>query len=116
MRPAMMVTGELHPGAALTVSVVLLTAVTGISYSLNPWAVAPVVAGILLNVLYEYAKAWSLVANLDFSNQALKNLLESAGCSMVTRDEGIRELREAVSAPPAAGGSCRSFLFHMPMQ
>ena len=66
MRPAMMVTGELHPGAALTVSVVLLTAVTGISYSLNPWAVAPVVAGILLNVLYEYAKAWSLVGNLVF--------------------------------------------------
>ncbi|MBU0754895.1 MAG: UbiA family prenyltransferase [Planctomycetes bacterium] len=61
-----MVTGELDPKAAMITSTVLLAAVTFISCLLNPWAVVPVVAGVLLNVLYEYAKAWSLMGNVVF--------------------------------------------------
>ena len=61
-----MVTGEINPGVAMRVSTVLVAAVAVISYFLNPWAVIPLVVGVLLNVLYEYAKAWSLVANLVF--------------------------------------------------
>jgi len=61
-----MVTGELNPRMAMTVSAVLVTGVTIISYFLNPWAVVPIVIGVLLNVLYEYAKAWSLMGNVIF--------------------------------------------------
>lgn len=61
-----MVTGELHPKGALITSTILLSGATVVSYFLNPWAVIPVIAGVLLNVLYEYAKAWSLAGNLIF--------------------------------------------------
>jgi len=61
-----MVTGELNAAGAMILSIVLLAAVALASCFLNPWAVVPVVAGVLLNVLYEYAKAWSLVGNLVF--------------------------------------------------
>jgi geranylgeranylglycerol-phosphate geranylgeranyltransferase len=61
-----MVTGELNPRAAMVVTGLLLAGVTAVSWFLNPWCVIPVVAGVLLNVLYEYAKAWSLVANVVF--------------------------------------------------
>ncbi|MFW6152439.1 MAG: UbiA family prenyltransferase, partial [Verrucomicrobiota bacterium] len=61
-----MVTGELNPGWAMATSVVILFLVTVISFLLNPWAVIPVIAGVLLNVLYEYAKAWSLIGNVVF--------------------------------------------------
>lgn len=61
-----MVTGELNPCWAMTTSIVLLLVVTGVSFFLNPWAVIPVIAGVMLNVLYEYAKAWSLIGNVVF--------------------------------------------------
>jgi len=61
-----MVTGELNPRLAMIVSTVLLSGVTVASCFLNPWAVLPIVAGVLLNVLYEYAKAWSLMGNVVF--------------------------------------------------
>jgi geranylgeranylglycerol-phosphate geranylgeranyltransferase len=61
-----MVTGELPPRPALWVSAALLLAVVGVSCALSPWSVVPVVAGVLLNVLYEYAKAWSLLGNAVF--------------------------------------------------
>lgn len=61
-----MVTGELNPRGALITSIVLLAGVSAVSYFLNPWAVIPVIAGVFLNVLYEYAKAWSLMGNLIF--------------------------------------------------
>jgi geranylgeranylglycerol-phosphate geranylgeranyltransferase len=61
-----MVTGELNPRWAMTTSIVLLLVVTGVSFFLNPWAVIPVIAGVMLNVLYEYAKAWSLIGNVVF--------------------------------------------------
>lgn len=61
-----MVTGELQTRPAMIVSSVLIVVVIVISYFLNPWAVLPVVLGVLLNVLYEYAKAWSLMGNVIF--------------------------------------------------
>jgi geranylgeranylglycerol-phosphate geranylgeranyltransferase len=61
-----MVTGELHPEAALFVSVALMTAAAIVSWFLNPLAVLALVIGVLLNILYEYAKAWSLVGNAVF--------------------------------------------------
>jgi len=61
-----MVTGALNPRLAMMVSTVLVVAVMIISWLLNPWAVLPVVVGVLLNVLYEYAKAWSLFGNAVF--------------------------------------------------
>ncbi|MHC5078535.1 MAG: UbiA family prenyltransferase [Planctomycetota bacterium] len=61
-----MVTGELHPQAALAVSIVLI-ALTGIaSFFLNPWSLLPLFIGVLFNVVYETAKAWSLLGNLVF--------------------------------------------------
>jgi len=61
-----MVTGELNPRAALLLSTILLLGVTVATWFFNPWSVIPVLAGVLLNVLYEYAKAWSLLGNLVF--------------------------------------------------
>ena len=61
-----MVSGELHPEGALCVSLAALAGVGAISYALNPWALAPLLAGVFLNVLYEYAKAWSLWGNAVF--------------------------------------------------
>lgn len=61
-----MVTGELDAKRALWLSSVLLIGILVVSSRLNPWSLVPVIAGVLLNMLYEYAKAWSLVGNLVF--------------------------------------------------
>ena len=61
-----MVTGELNPSGALAVSAVLLLLAGGVSFALNPWSVLPILIGVLLNILYEYAKAWSLLGNVVF--------------------------------------------------
>ncbi len=61
-----MVTGELNPRLALGVSLGLMGAVIVLSWFLSPWSVVPVAAGVLLNVVYEYAKAWSLWGNAIF--------------------------------------------------
>jgi geranylgeranylglycerol-phosphate geranylgeranyltransferase len=61
-----MVTGKLDPSAAMRVTIVLLIGVTVISFLLNPWSVIPLAMGVLLNVFYERAKAWSLIGNIVF--------------------------------------------------
>jgi geranylgeranylglycerol-phosphate geranylgeranyltransferase len=61
-----MVRGDLHPELALLVSAVLMAGVLVISWFLNPWTLVPVLLGVFLNILYEYAKAWSLFGNLIF--------------------------------------------------
>lgn len=61
-----MVTGELNAKASLWLSSALLVVVLIISFYLNPWSLVPVIAGVLLNILYEYAKAWSLIGNVVF--------------------------------------------------
>ena len=61
-----MVTGELNPRMAMLLTIVLLFIIMVITWFLNPWALIPAVAGTLLNVIYEYAKAFSLMANVVF--------------------------------------------------
>ncbi|MBP7275385.1 MAG: UbiA prenyltransferase family protein [Kiritimatiellae bacterium] len=61
-----MVTGELQPRAALLVSCALMAAVLVVSWVLGPWSLVPVIAGVLLNILYEFAKSWSLIGNIVF--------------------------------------------------
>jgi geranylgeranylglycerol-phosphate geranylgeranyltransferase len=61
-----MVTGELNARAALWVSSLLLVFTLVVSAYLNPWSIIPLVLGVLLNILYEYAKAWSLIGNVVF--------------------------------------------------
>jgi len=61
-----MVTGELNAKAALALTFVLLAVMIIVTYFLNPWAIIAAIAGILLNVLYEYSKAWGLAANIIF--------------------------------------------------
>lgn len=61
-----MVTGELNPRIALGVSTGLMVGVIGLSWFLGPWSIVPVILGVLLNILYEFAKAWSLIGNIVF--------------------------------------------------
>jgi len=61
-----MVTGELNIKWSLIVSSVSIFAMLILSWFLNPWATIPIIIGVGLNVLYEYAKAWSLLGNLVY--------------------------------------------------
>jgi len=61
-----MVTGELSPKLSMLVSILALIAVGVVSWFLGPWSLLPLIIGVLLNVLYEYAKAWSLLGNVIF--------------------------------------------------
>lgn len=61
-----MVTGELNPYWAMGVTVALLAAMLVVSWQLNPWSIIPALLGMGLNVVYEYAKAFSLWGNLVF--------------------------------------------------
>jgi geranylgeranylglycerol-phosphate geranylgeranyltransferase len=61
-----MVTGELNIKWSLIVSSVSIFAMLVLSWFLNPWSIIPIILGVGLNVLYEYAKAWSLLGNLVY--------------------------------------------------
>jgi geranylgeranylglycerol-phosphate geranylgeranyltransferase len=62
-----MVTGKLDPNAALILSAVLMSFVCGITYFyLEPVALIPLVLGVLLNVVYEYSKAFGIWGNIIF--------------------------------------------------
>jgi len=62
-----MVSGELNPHAAVIVSICLLSITLFITvFYLEPIAVIPLVAGVLLNILYEYAKAYGIWGNIVF--------------------------------------------------
>lgn len=61
-----MVTGELPVRPALFITALCLTFTLAVAWLLNPFAVIPALLGILLNVLYEYAKRFSLLGNLTF--------------------------------------------------
>lgn len=62
-----MVTGELHVGAAMVLSGLLILATTLISwFYLEPIALIPLALGVLLNILYEYAKGYGLWGNVIF--------------------------------------------------
>jgi len=61
-----MVTGELNPRAALAVSFTLLGLAAIVTWRLSPWALIPLLAGIGLNVLYEFAKGVPVLGNVVF--------------------------------------------------
>lgn len=62
-----MVTGELNPQKALLLSGFLMLFVFIITYFyLEPIAVIPLVLGVLLNIIYEYSKAYGILGNIVF--------------------------------------------------
>lgn len=62
-----MVTGELNAAAALGTSFVLIAVVGVVTYFyLEPIALIPMIGGIALNVVYEYAKAYGIWGNVVF--------------------------------------------------
>ncbi len=62
-----MVTGELNAKRAVMVSgVLLLASLAVICIYLEPVAIIPAVAGVILNILYEYAKGYGIFGNIVF--------------------------------------------------
>ncbi len=62
-----MITGELHPQAALILSTVLIAAAGVVTwFYLEPIAVVFLGAGVLLNIVYERAKGYGALGNLVF--------------------------------------------------
>ncbi|MCP3659871.1 MAG: UbiA family prenyltransferase [Bacteroidetes bacterium] len=61
-----MVNGNLKVKPALLLTILLLTLMSIITYFLNPLALIPAISGIILNVIYQYAKSFSLLGNLIF--------------------------------------------------
>lgn len=62
-----MVTGELHPQKALLLStILLLLSLSTIYFYLEPIAIIPAILGILLNIIYEYAKGYGVSGNIVF--------------------------------------------------
>ena len=62
-----MVTGELHVFSALLLSALLILGTFLVTaLYLEPVAILPLLAGILLNVVYEYAKSYGILGNLVF--------------------------------------------------
>lgn len=62
-----MVTGELESSKAVMTSCVLLLICLGVIWVyLEPLAIIPALAGVFLNVIYEYAKGFGVVGNIVF--------------------------------------------------
>ena len=62
-----MVSGELNPTLALWTSILLMTGSVMITWLyLEPVAIIPLLAGILLNFVYEYAKGYGIWGNITF--------------------------------------------------
>ena len=61
-----MVTGELAAAPAVAVSAAAILIMLALAWLLNPVSMMPVAAGVILNVVYEYAKGHGLIGNLIF--------------------------------------------------
>lgn len=62
-----MITGELTPKTALAVTISLLIMTFLITWVyLEPIAIIPLIAGVVLNVIYEYAKGYGIFGNIVF--------------------------------------------------
>ena len=62
-----MVTGELNPSGAMAVTGVLLVITGGITwFYLEPFALIFLFAGVVLNIIYEYAKGHGIAGNIIF--------------------------------------------------
>lgn len=61
-----MVSGKLAAKPALYTSIILMSLVGVITLFIAPYALLPVLGGVLLNYLYEYAKSYSVIGNIFF--------------------------------------------------
>lgn len=62
-----MVTGELNPRWALALSAIMLTGSFLVTWLyLEPVAIYPLIIGVILNILYEYAKGKGILGNIIF--------------------------------------------------
>jgi geranylgeranylglycerol-phosphate geranylgeranyltransferase len=62
-----MVTGELNPRGALILSLILILASAAITwFFLEPIAIVFLFSGVMLNVIYEYAKGFGVLGNIVF--------------------------------------------------
>lgn len=62
-----MVTGELNPNKALILSIILIIVSSCITwFYLEPIAIVFLIAGVVLNIVYEYAKGYGLLGNIVF--------------------------------------------------
>ncbi len=61
-----MVTGELNPFAALALSAALMAFASIVTWFIAPWALVPLLLGILLNIAYEFGKGVPFLGNVLF--------------------------------------------------
>ena len=61
-----MVTGELDPARALSLSFALMAVGAAATAAIAPRALVPLAVGTLLNVVYEYAKGVPVLGNVVF--------------------------------------------------
>lgn len=61
-----MVCGKLAPKPALWLSLILMAVVGVVTLFIAPYALIPVIAGVAINYLYEYAKSISILGNIFF--------------------------------------------------
>ncbi len=61
-----MVTGKLAAKPALALSGLILLGIGGYALASNPASLIPAVAGVVLNIVYAYAKAWGVWGNVVF--------------------------------------------------
>ncbi len=60
------VSGELNSKLAIATTSIILFMMLVVSYFLSPLSLIPAILGILLNIIYQYAKSYSLLGNLVF--------------------------------------------------
>ncbi|MCK5076189.1 MAG: UbiA family prenyltransferase [Calditrichia bacterium] len=89
-----MVTGELNPQWALSVSIFLLFITSLITYFyLEPFAIIFLFTGVLLNILYEYAKAYGILGNIVFGLMITQATLYGAYASGPTASTFVQSHR-----------------------
>jgi geranylgeranylglycerol-phosphate geranylgeranyltransferase len=92
-----MVTGELDPGKALMLSLALIAVSAAVTwFYLEPFALIFMAAGMLLNVVYEYAKGHGVLGNIVFGLMITMATLFGAYASGPTDATAFRPHRLSV--------------------
>ncbi|MDD3436807.1 MAG: UbiA family prenyltransferase [Candidatus Gastranaerophilales bacterium] len=61
-----MVNGKLKPKPALILSVAIICSALGYSLYINPLSIIPLIFGVLMNIVYSWAKSYGIIGNLAF--------------------------------------------------
>jgi geranylgeranylglycerol-phosphate geranylgeranyltransferase len=61
-----MVTGKLQVKPALILSITIICLALGYSIFINPLSIIPLIFGILMNIVYSWAKSYGIIGNLAF--------------------------------------------------